>query len=81
MHAGTRAGPFWCAEDSTSKALTACMKDPSLISVAGLVTITYSTALTGTIDHPSNLKDSRVYLFSGTQDSVVKQGITKTIII
>lgn len=50
------------------------MKDPSLISVKELIGITYNTAVTATIDHPSNLKDSRVYLFSGTQDTVVKQG-------
>ena len=69
------SGPFWCAEDNISKALSSCMTYPSLISVTQLVSITYSTALTNAIDHPINMKDSRVYLFSGTQDSVVKQGI------
>ena len=51
------------------------MKYPELISVSELVKITYSTALSLTIDSPSNMKNDRVYLFSGSQDTVVKQGM------
>lgn len=67
-------GPFWCAQDDVDIALSACMKKPSLIDVSELVTITHTTALTTTIDFPRNLKGDRVYLFSGTKDSVVVSG-------
>jgi hypothetical protein len=56
-------------------ALSACTTQPELINVSELVDITRSTELTGTIDLVSNLKGDRVYLFSGTVDTVVKQGM------
>ena len=69
-------GPFWCAQDNVEIALGACMKMPSGIDVSELVTITHTTALTATIDLPANMKGDRVYLFSGTKDSVVVPGIS-----
>jgi hypothetical protein len=50
------------------------MKDPSLISVDELVKITHNTALTDTIDPLTNLVDDKVYLFSGSKDTVIKPG-------
>ena len=50
------------------------MKSPALISVTELVTITYNTAATETIDPPSYLNNDHVYLFSGTLDTVVNPG-------
>ena len=75
--AGIVAGaPFYCAEDNVDIALTSCMKTPALISLATLETITQSTYLTThTIDNPSNLKHSPVWLFSGTSDTEVVQGV------
>ena len=67
-------GPFWCAQDDVEIALSSCMKKPADISVTELVSITYSTSITGTIDLPHNLKGDRIYLFSGTRDTVVDQG-------
>jgi len=52
----------------------ACMKNPALIVVQRLVSITYTTALSLTIDNPVNMKNDAVYLFSGTNDTVVVQG-------
>ena len=69
-------GPFWCAQDNVEIALSSCMKKPADISVTELVSITYSTSVTGTIDLPHNLKSDRVYLFSGTKDTVVNPGTT-----
>ncbi len=57
------------------------MKMPVDINVAELVTITHTTALTATIDLPEHLKGDRVYLFSGTKDSVVVPGIHKSTLI
>jgi len=78
MGAGILAGgPFWCAQDNLPTALTTCMISPALISVTELVTITYNTAATETIDPPSYLNNDHVYLFSGTLDTVVNPGVMK----
>jgi hypothetical protein len=53
------------------------MLHPSQISVPLLVTITTSTALTGTIDPDCNLANASVYLFSGSQDTVVVPGVVR----
>lgn len=74
-------GPFWCAQDDVEIALGACMKNPELIFTFELVSITYSTALTGTIDNPSHLANDRVYLFSGTLDSVVVPGVMEKLAV
>ena len=69
-------GPFYCAEDNVMIAQTSCMKTPGLISLLELETITQSTYLTThTIDNPSNLKHQPVWLFSGTSDTEVVQGV------
>ena len=67
-------GPFWCAQDNLSIAHSSCMKHPDLISVTELVTITYNTAATATIDPLSYLNNDCVYLLAGTLDSVVNPG-------
>ena len=50
------------------------MKSPQLIFVPELISITQTTALTGTIDLPGHLRNDKVYLFSGTRDTVVDPG-------
>lgn len=46
-------GPFYCAQDNVAIAQTSCMKNPNLISLLELETITESTYLTTrTIDNP-----------------------------
>ena len=68
-------GPYYCAQGSTSTATGACMASPSGISTSALVTNTNNWANQGLIDPVSNLQNSKVYLFSGSIDSVVKQGV------
>jgi hypothetical protein len=54
-------------------ALSACTADPNLISVQELVDATDYALATGTIDDTKNLARSRVWIFSGRLDTVVKQ--------
>lgn len=68
-------GPFYCAHGDVETALHACMVEPDLISVPALVDITVATAATGTIDDPKNIAADKVYLFSGTLDSIVLPGV------
>ena len=68
-------GPFWCAQDDIAIALSACMTKPELISVSSLVAVTGTTAISRTIDEPSNMKNHKVFLFSGTNDTIVVPGM------
>jgi len=73
---GVIAGPpYWCAQDILATALTACTKDPALISVTELVAATEYAATLDSIDKPSHLAKSRAWFFSGTNDTVVHSGV------
>jgi predicted esterase len=76
--AGIFAGiPYNCSEGLLAKSLTYCMEAASsaLIPVAGLVSTTRNWASQGLIDNTANLANSKVYLFSGTLDQTVRQGV------
>ena len=69
-------GPFYCAQFDVAIALSSCMNKPKLISDTELEAITKTTYVTTkTIDNPDNLKDQKVWLFSGTKDTEVYQGV------
>ncbi|UBB15368.1 extracellular catalytic domain type 2 short-chain-length polyhydroxyalkanoate depolymerase [Comamonas odontotermitis] len=72
-------GPFYCAEGSITNATGRCMKTPSGIPTSSLVSTTNTWAGQGAIDPVANLQNSKVYLFSGTLDSTVKQGVMDTL--
>ncbi|WP_026732749.1 extracellular catalytic domain type 2 short-chain-length polyhydroxyalkanoate depolymerase [Fischerella sp. PCC 9605] len=70
-------GPFYCAQDNLTTALTTCMKP---IPIAGPLKPPNGTELAamarqfsneGKTDPISNLKDDSVYLFSGALDPIV----------
>jgi poly(3-hydroxybutyrate) depolymerase len=64
-----------CAEGSVANALTRCMNaiTPGRVPVVSLAATTREWARQGLIDDPANLARSKVYLFSGTLDAVVRQ--------
>lgn len=72
-------GPFYCAQANVELALTSCMTSPELISVDELVAFTKTTYVTTqSIDNPENLsKDTAVWLFTGTEDTVVNPGVVR----
>jgi hypothetical protein len=53
------------------------MSQPELISVTGLVAATDYAAALFSIDNPGNLNRSKVFLYSGLVDTVVKPGVVK----
>ncbi len=67
-------GVFYCAEGSVVNATGRCMASPAGIPTSALVTTTNNWASQGLIDPVANLQSSKVYMFSGTLDSVVKTG-------
>lgn len=65
-------GPFYCAQADLMTAEYKCMKTyQGLPNVNELVTLTENDAKLGTVDPVANMKDDRVYLFSGSGDTVV----------
>ncbi|XP_063786695.1 poly(3-hydroxybutyrate) depolymerase-like [Pseudophryne corroboree] len=70
-------GPYYCAIGNSLTATNACMKFPSTISVLPLKVYTETCAKTGLIDPLSNLARGRVFIFSGSADSVLLQGVAK----
>ncbi|XP_006814221.2 poly(3-hydroxybutyrate) depolymerase-like [Saccoglossus kowalevskii] len=78
MGAGTLAGgPYHCAQGSTLKAVGECSDEPEKIVLDDLIAFTYEAEASGDIDPVSNLADDHVYLFSGTLDTTVVQGVVK----
>lgn len=66
---------YYCAEGSLANALARCMNaaTPEQVPVARLAETTREWGRRGLIDDPANLARSKVYLFSGTRDAVVRQ--------
>ncbi len=70
-------GPYYCAQGSLMTALGPCMAATSTSKPATstLISTTNSWANQGLIDPVDNLTNSKVYLFSGSIDSTVKQPV------
>jgi poly(3-hydroxybutyrate) depolymerase len=68
-------GPFYCAEGSVVNATGRCMEHNTAIPVSTLINTTNSWASSGVLDPVANLQASKVYLFSGTLDSAVRQPV------
>jgi len=73
-------GPFYCAQNSMTTALSSCMSAPMLLDVNKLITLTNQFASENKIDNTVNLKNSKVFLFSGTQDYVVFPDVMKKLL-
>lgn len=73
-------GPYYCARGSVWIGLYGCMEtyfgNPP---VEALVETTRMEAAGGAIDDPANLRDDKVYLFHGSQDSQVKEPVMNTL--
>jgi len=70
-------GPYWCAKGNDTIAQTSCSTDPNSINIADLVTHTSREASKELIDPPSNLNNSKVWLYSGLNDTIIVQGVVQ----
>eukprot|EP01095_Lingulamoeba_sp_RSL-Kostka_P006463 TRINITY_DN2027_c0_g2_i1.p1 TRINITY_DN2027_c0_g2~~TRINITY_DN2027_c0_g2_i1.p1 ORF type:complete len:339 (+),score=71.51 TRINITY_DN2027_c0_g2_i1:138-1154(+) len=69
--------PYYCANNNVLIATTICMVTPNTINLNELyLATTYAETLLS-IDKTKNLKDSSIYLFSGTKDTVVNSDAVK----
>jgi poly(3-hydroxybutyrate) depolymerase len=71
-------GPYYCAQGSVVSALGYCEKG-SGIPLQTLVDYTNAQAASGKIDPTSHLANKPIYMFSGTVDTTVKQGVMDTL--
>jgi len=64
-------GPYDCAQGSLAIGGTSCLHDEPPIDVGHLASVTVSRAADGLIDPVYHMSDHKLFLFSGTLDSVV----------
>ena len=75
------AGPWYCARESITTALGACMKGDGLAAdVPVLIAAAGTAAEAGTIDDPKGLADDRVWVFHGTKDDRVGRPVTDALV-
>lgn len=65
-------GPFGCSQGSVLKSVQ-CMQEPDKIDEEVLVQNALTLEQSGQVDSLTNLKNSRVFLFQGQADSIVKK--------
>ena len=68
-------GPYDCAQGALNTAQQACMAANGSPNVLQLIQITDRNAQNGAIDPTANLANHKIWMFSGTVDSVVKQPV------
>lgn len=68
-------GPVYCSQGNAGIAAGACMLDTASRNLPYLISVVNTWSGNGYIDPTSNMKGSKVYLFSGTLDSTVKQPV------
>lgn len=74
-------GPYFCSNDNAVVAQGPCMKYPDLICVPELLAATAYAETLLSIDSTSNLRDSKVWLFSGLLDHVVDPGVVDKLLV
>ncbi|MFB7861182.1 poly(3-hydroxybutyrate) depolymerase [Streptomyces sp. NPDC056069] len=73
------SGPYDCARASLPTALNACMNTTQDLQLAQLEQLTRDRSAQGLVDPVSNLTGDPVYVFSGTNDSTVKQPVASAL--
>ncbi len=68
-------GPVYCSQGNVFIATGPCMADTGSRDLPYLISVIDTWSGNGYIDPTSNLANSKVYLFSGTIDSTVKQPV------
>lgn len=67
------------AQADVAVALSSCMKYPDLILTPVLVNAVNYAWTTGSIDNPQYLKNSRIYIFHGTNDNELVLGVSEKV--
>lgn len=70
-------GPYFCTMGSYNRFQTACKSNTYLISLTTSISAATQQAASNNIDLPGNLSSSKVYIFSGSKDTVVFPGVVQ----
>jgi hypothetical protein len=70
-------GPYYCAQNNLNTALLTCMYGTMPLSLPTLENFARNFASSGLIDPLSNLRNHKVYIFSGDKDATVKPTIVR----
>jgi len=68
--------PYCCGIGGLTAATT-CMATPALVNIPFLISEANTLANSGLIDSTTGVSGDRVYVFHGSEDSVVLPGITQ----
>ncbi|XP_078510029.1 poly(3-hydroxybutyrate) depolymerase-like isoform X1 [Lissotriton helveticus] len=80
MGVGLLAGvPYYCAKGNMMTAVTTCMKSPLSIKLGDLHSYTQKCVNSRTVDPVFNMASTRVFIFSGSKDTVVVPGVVKKV--
>jgi len=71
-------GPYYCAQGSVNFALGYC-ENGNGIPLQTLIDYTNNQAASGKIDPTSNIANKPIYMFSGYNDTTVRQGVMNTL--
>jgi len=77
--AGIAGGPFYCSQGQITNSFLYCMYATMPIDVDTLVAKAKSYESSGDIDATSNLANDKVWVYSGTADTVVNPKVVKTV--
>ncbi len=72
--ASVAGGIYWCAQGNALTAQMTCMRNPAMLNTATFLQKAKSDEAAGKIEKLENLKNSRVYIYAGKNDSVVAPG-------
>ena len=72
-------GPYYCAQDSLTTALTTCLTDVPPVPLSTLESTTIAWSKQHLIDPVSNLQGQPVYLWSGLADTTVVQAVMNSL--
>ena len=70
-------GPYYCAKGELEQSLTSCMSTGEGVNITTLENTIEDYFLNGQIDSPTNLNNSKAFIFSGTEDQVVNPKVVR----
>ena len=68
--------PYYCAGVGGTTSAAACASLPSLISTTIETAATYEENALGVIDDPNNMKNDRIWIFNGQNDTKMHPGMS-----
>lgn len=72
--ASVAGGIYWCAQGNALQAQMTCMRNPGMLNTATFLQKAKSEEAAGKIEKLENLKNSRIFIYAGKNDSIVAPG-------